>query len=917
MTENYPVYAVEHGLTPDEVCTVNALLSENFRASMRADPAHWLVWTAAAAEVGYRYDGTEYWDSFRETIPQWLDRNRDRDKIREFYRKFASSYRGLTPSGPWAGQFPIIAWPITQAILPKYLQRHFAEHLFSLRNAFARNAELTLDEIGDLLCERYYGTSSRFEGFLTQKALTARIVLALGTEGVADAIAPIEKSTLDRIAGDIDKLEAYRLREVRRVLRDARFINSAKPGFSPKPKQAPVAATTQSGRFERPRLIARPVGEDVWALSLAMPDLAAVLRHIGITPRDLDKSGMRFRVLSEGSAWTPGRGLFYYDGDREEPIAAYPSAEVAVCAFENATPEIHAIATRLLFPAQPLRLLKVHADGIAYELAGAHVRACNSYVLVSINELSADLVQTLGLAPLTPTASGAHLWRLDVPRTLDGARIAALKRLGLGYQLGVRVEPLGLSPRWSAATGSIALLDTETAMFCLTSDVAVREFLVGVDGVTPTRVPPSTSGSTLISIGPLGVGPHRITFAAHGSATGDNLVAETLSLDVRIAEPWQHAIEGKAGVELRLDPREAPLNHLLDDRARIVVSAPPRRSVTLRCKFYGADRSLFHEDTFDRCDTPVSSSRVTTIVASRLSSEAYLDHVERAARIEVIATLDECGVGRIEFEKEVEPLRWLRQNTGGVRLSDDSAEGTPPTILRYDLAAVDAPVQIDYEKAVAGVEVPGKGALFVATLKGRDYEALATTIQRQFTDFQDLGVPANLSSSKREPTVLLSAIRRWYGVRRMIGPMAYMGRANAMTALHRGLAASLCGSDWVLATDRVLDQRSKMGDLYSLVYYSRGFASGIARFKWQYESDESAAITEFARLLDVYKIACDRSLAVFALRLAFQPHALGVGECQAKELFDSLMAQPAVARGAYFARLAHDLAALDTTSGGV
>lgn len=103
MTENYPVYAVEHGLTPDEVCTVNALLSENFRASMRADPAHWLVWTAAAAEVGYRYDGTEYWDSFRETIPQWLDRNRDRDKIREFYRKFASSYRGLTPSGPWAG----------------------------------------------------------------------------------------------------------------------------------------------------------------------------------------------------------------------------------------------------------------------------------------------------------------------------------------------------------------------------------------------------------------------------------------------------------------------------------------------------------------------------------------------------------------------------------------------------------------------------------------------------------------------------------------------------------------------------------------------------------------------------------------------------------------------------------------------
>src|SRR5690606_29895066 len=139
-----------------------------------------------------------------------------------------------------------IAWPITQAILPRYLQRHFAEHLTDLRSVLVRSGALTLEQVGDLLCERYYGSSSRFEGFLQQKALTARLVMALRLEGVADAVSPIEQGMLERIVRDFDRLGSLgaRLKETRHVLRDARFINAQKQGYVSSSPSADGAAAT-------------------------------------------------------------------------------------------------------------------------------------------------------------------------------------------------------------------------------------------------------------------------------------------------------------------------------------------------------------------------------------------------------------------------------------------------------------------------------------------------------------------------------------------------------------------------------------------------------------------------------------------------------------------------------------------------
>ena len=200
-----------------------------------------------------------------------------------------------------------------------------------------------------------------------------------------------------------------------------------------------------------------------------------------------------------------------------------------------------------------------------------------------------------------------------------------------------------------------------------------------------------------------------------------------------------------------------------------------------------------------------------------------------------------------------------------------------------------------------------KAELFVATLNGQRYKVIATAIQRHLTDFNELGVPARLLATPKQPSLLVSALARWHGVRRMIGPMAHVARSNAISALERSLATSLCGDDWIAAVDRVTSGAQQIGELYGRVYYSRGFASGIAKFAWAYEADKVAAEAEFLRLLSVYKIPADLSLASLALRLAFQPHTFDQITGHSSGVFDALQREPALIRGAFFARLALDM----------
>lgn len=915
-TENYPVYAIEHGFSAEERASARALLNRQLDASMRADRAYWLVWIAAAAEIGYRYDGTEYWESFASEFPRWRLYG-DRNLIRTWYKRFASEFRGLTPSGPWARQFPIIAWPITQAILPRYLQRHFADHLFQLRHTLARSGELTLEEIGDLLSDRYIGGSSRFEGFLQQKALTSRIVMALGVEHVADTIPPIDSAMLGRIVRDFDKLgpSGSRLREARRVLRDARFINTSRQGYSPTKFNRTAVRYITADRTERPRLIARPIDEQSWHVALSIPDLATPLRQAALSPHDLDRARVRFRVLGEGNSWIPGRALFSYTGRSSESLARYPSMEQCVLEFDRLPPQGEAaLRPRLILPMQPLRLMKIRTDGSAFEIAGRHVRAEQSYLLISALPFAESIVQSLALSSLQSGMIDTYLWRLDVKSGLGPAQIAALESLGLGYVLGVQMEPLGLVPRWNSANGALELLDTEAALFSLTSDVAVQEFAISVDEKTTVRFKPDASGRTCISLGALPVGPHSVVASALGTAIGTNIESDELIIDVRPSTPWQQAVAGKAGVSLSLEPRQASLEQLFSEGAVLRVSAPAGRNFKLDCRFYDADGTLFHDELIGRYAAPVSEQKLTKLVVSKLTSGSQAERLERAVRIELMISLDEYGAESVTFEKDAEPLRWIRLNDTTIQLSDDTGGDTPPTVECYELNAADIARVVEYQKAVEGIELCDRGVLLVAKHNKRHFGAIATVMQSHLTSFSDLGFPANSSEASVNPTGVLNALKRWHNARKLMGPMAFMARRSAIQALEQKLELLLCGEDWIAATGSVRSGSLHIGELYSQVFYSRGYASGLRAYRWRYETEEAAAHSEFVRLCMLYKVNDDEGLCVLAMKIAFAPWSVSPRDLPSKNAFEMLNANRALIRGAYFARLAADVRVQDTAS---
>ena len=116
----FHLFALEHDLTDSELEEIGAQLRERLALGLRLEP-HWLLWVVYATELGYDYDGGEYWRSFEERTPRWSDKA-SRNQLREWFSRFQLTYQGVKPSGTWAGHFPIIAWPITHAILSKYLQ---------------------------------------------------------------------------------------------------------------------------------------------------------------------------------------------------------------------------------------------------------------------------------------------------------------------------------------------------------------------------------------------------------------------------------------------------------------------------------------------------------------------------------------------------------------------------------------------------------------------------------------------------------------------------------------------------------------------------------------------------------------------------------------------------------------------------
>ena len=274
-----PVFALEHGLDHDERKRIASLLHGQLRSGGRLGE-HWLVWVAYAAELGYDYDGAEYWPSFESRTPLWAERA-DRRQLRGWFKRFHDKYAGLKPIGAWAEWFSIIAWPITHALLPKDLQTQLAQTLYALRYQLSARIEEGPAAIGRYVGKSTSEGSSRFRNFLEQEEIAGRIILAL-LDGRSDEVQhSIHPLTLERIVKDLEQIRNARewLRDARRAVETVQMrgtASSAGAGSPGSTKDVVGQKTKAPALSVSPRMMLRRTAENEWIAILELPSFGEV-----------------------------------------------------------------------------------------------------------------------------------------------------------------------------------------------------------------------------------------------------------------------------------------------------------------------------------------------------------------------------------------------------------------------------------------------------------------------------------------------------------------------------------------------------------------------------------------------------------------------------------------------------------------
>lgn len=169
----YPVFMIEHGLNPGELSELRGVLSRQLEFDPGLEYPQWeqsyLPLLVVTSEIGYRYrgTGTNFWPVVEQDLRITAD-NKFRSALVDFFksahRKFGIARPGLSP---WESHFPLIAWPVANALVPLELQPQLARSLQqTLRIGISGNDPDTLYH--HLLQIAEGQASRRFENWLQQ-----------------------------------------------------------------------------------------------------------------------------------------------------------------------------------------------------------------------------------------------------------------------------------------------------------------------------------------------------------------------------------------------------------------------------------------------------------------------------------------------------------------------------------------------------------------------------------------------------------------------------------------------------------------------------------------------------------------------------------------------------------------------------
>ncbi len=878
----FPLFALEHGLADDEFQEISRLLHSRLATGLRLGP-HWLVWVVYATELGYDYDGDEYWRSFEERTPHWREKV-DRSQLRTWFSKFQAIYHGVKPSGPWADWFRNIAWPITHAILPKYLQWQFAKTLYDLRYRLARLETLSPGAVGKLLAVNAWHASSRFREFLQQEELAGRIVLALLSDRKVEGQSPIYQPTLERLVADLEQVQSARewLKEARRFVADRLKGAGRGPGEAPAGREfGHVGGRDDTGAPSgiRPALMLRRSGTTTWSVVIDIPSFSGVARlhpelraFIGNT---------RCKVTGAGDTWLPTGWLLSIAQRRV--LRSWPGAGAPLLAFERPNKILdHLINTETRLSAGPIWLCRVGADGLAREITGRIVRPGRTYILLSQAALSSGHPLLAGCGV---DCTGISAAVLSAPDTLSSESIAWLQQLGLQVAQTVRIWPAGLPGRGWDGEGHSEWLTTEAPCFGIVHDHPLGAYSVRLNNGAETLIEAGRVGSPVfVRIPPLPPGRHTLSVKAQ---RGDHAIPSSpaaegvVTLEVREPEPWIPGTTSYVGLAISLNPHDPTLDTFWEGNVGVSILGPEGRQVTCSMSLASANGAELLSEQIGTFDLPVAAGawlkKFGQFVKNERRAWAYLEAVSGR----FVIRGDELGEYALRLERDVKPVRWVCRSLHRittVRLIDDTGRDDVATCRFFSLRRPAEPIALDTEAVLAGLLIEPPGGLFVAQHRELLDTVVVSTPQIE-GGLKGLVVEPDLSNLDRGPIEvkrILHLLQVWSEAR-LAGPLVGIRRGRIIERLLPQLYVRLCGSRWAQAEAAFLSNPQSASALEQLersIGGSQGFPVVLRREHDKMEAGTGPGTQWYAEVAARYRVCSEKDLCEFALRLASQPHQL-------------------------------------------
>jgi hypothetical protein len=822
---NKPIFALEHDLSEDDRSALEAEICAYIQTAEPSD-RHWLAWVVYAAELGYVYEGAEYWQTFESRTPGWLEHG-DRYFIRDSYRKFWKVYGGAKPTGPWAEHFSIICWPITHAILPEDLQRQLAQILFEVRHSFRPELFDSPELLGREIAANSWRGTQRFQNLAQDALLLGQIAAALLVREEDEARSIILPATLKRISANLNKerrsrewlkdAQSYARARLRGITRIA-SIDAAAHSASLVPENKRLQALGIE-----PQLYLRPTTRNTWQVVLDIPDLAPVCSRFPGMAEILRQS----RCVVTGATGAPlARGRLLSRGSQLVILEKWPGAREVLLKFERSTPELDfLLSTECMLRPGPNWLFKIAADGLAYEVTGKVVRADHSYILLT----TAGARSRFASVPINVECEGIQAESFELPKYLTDQHLSDLGYAGLQVAKTVDIAPVGVVPAAWDGEGHVTWLSTDRACIAVSADFPVSGVALVLDKSVNHRIETTLpkDAPLLIELPQLSIGRHELQLVVQHRTDRDFVTGD---VDILIRDPrsWKAGLTEQNPFLVVVDPPNPSLEQLWEGRSTIDFYGPGNRHVTCEVKLITPESVLTRN--LPALNLPVRGSAWAEHFDKFFQRDSRVqDTYDASLRCELLFKCEEQGQFLLNCEREFAPLRWLvKRDQAGyqIQLLDDTGHEKPANISYYSF---EQPERTQAQEAIRyrqWQDVPSAGGLYCARSDGSQKSIVVSPAIRSFADLRLKAAFASHSRTPKSMAQILAVCETWAGARTAGDLFASHHRRHIVDHFIQELIGFTCGNEW-LAKERLLSQGHLSVDELALYVTTHPIERGI------------------------------------------------------------------------------------------